>query len=182
MANKLVDDMTSHETDRVGPPQPTTPEPTATPTPVPSAPANPPKVDADEPIKILGIDEMNVGRPRNDGTRGSGLYSVPLRLNRRPSQEWAEIFRVVWDQPPQFTTMHRPGIASVSGDQIILDGTTVEEMERYHAETLRLVIPEVARRLDALESTQRQERDRDEAERMAHEDEVRQAARRVSFD
>ena len=29
--------------------------------------------------------------------------------------------------------MHRPGIASVSGDRIILDGTTVEELERYHA-------------------------------------------------
>jgi TIR domain-containing protein len=182
MADKLVGDMTSHDADRAGPPTPPSPAPTATPTTVPAAPANPPTVAVDEPIKILGIDEAHVGRPRNDGTRGSALYSVPLRLNRRPSEEWAEIFRAVWDHPPQFTTMHRPGIASVSGDRIILEGTTVDEIERYHAETLRHVIPEVGRRLGELESRQRAEREREAAVERTHEDAVREAARRISFE
>jgi hypothetical protein len=30
-----------------------------------------------EPIEIIGVDTPNVGTPRNDGTRGSGLYRVP---------------------------------------------------------------------------------------------------------
>ena len=36
--------------------------------------------------------------------------------------------------------MHRPGIASVQGNQIVLDGTTIEEFERYHVSTLKMVI------------------------------------------
>jgi sRNA-binding protein len=39
--------------------------------------------------------------------------------------------------------MHRPGIASVSYDTVILDGTTMEELERYHVETLRHVLDKV---------------------------------------
>ncbi|HEV8546867.1 MAG TPA: toll/interleukin-1 receptor domain-containing protein, partial [Candidatus Limnocylindrales bacterium] len=163
MADKLVADMTSHRTGRGGPPALLALEAMATPTAVPAAPANPPKVDPDEPIKILGIDEPNVGRPRNDGSRGSALYKVPLRLNRRPSPLWAEAFRSVWDRPPQFTTMHRPGIASVSGDRIILDGTTVDEIERYHAETLRHVIREVNRRVADVVADERAKREREEA-------------------
>jgi len=34
------------------------------------------------------------------------------------------------DNPPQFSTMHRPGIAKVTGNRIVLDGTTVEEFTR----------------------------------------------------
>ena len=32
--------------------------------------------------------------------------------------------------------MHRPFIASVVGDDIILDGTTIEEISKYHKPTL----------------------------------------------
>ena len=39
--------------------------------------------------------------------------------------------------------MHRPGIASVIGDRIILNGTTVEEIEKYHRDTLRVVVERV---------------------------------------
>lgn len=51
-----------------------------------------------------------------------------------------EAFIKTWNQPPQFTTMHRPGIARVSGDRVILDGTTIEEVEKYHRDTLKLSI------------------------------------------
>ena len=87
--------------------------------------------------------EDGVGRPRNDGTRGSGFYKVPLRLSRRPSSEWAQLFVQCWDRPPQLTTMHRPGIARVSGDTIVLDGTTMAELETYHAKTLRFCVENV---------------------------------------
>ena len=39
--------------------------------------------------------------------------------------------------------MHRPGIASVVGDRIILDGTTVEEIEKHHRDTLTVVVERV---------------------------------------
>jgi hypothetical protein len=93
--------------------------------------------DDTEPIKITGIDEANIGQPRNDGSRGSALYSVPLVLSRVPSAAWARQFPENWDHPPSWTTMHRPGIARVSGDRIILDGTTVDEVAKYHLTTLK---------------------------------------------
>jgi TIR domain-containing protein len=181
MANQLVRDMVSHEADRTGA-KPSARIPVPSPQKVPNAPVQAPNADPSEPIRILGIDADHVGRPRNDGERGSALYEVPLRLNRRPSPLWTHVFRAVWDRPPRFTTMHRPGIASVSGDRIILDGTTIDEIDRYHAETLRHVIPEVNRQVAEFEAEQKAKQDRDEANRMAHEEAVREAAKRVSFD
>lgn len=181
MADRLVADMTSHRTDRGAFRSERMPAP-RTPIDMPAAPSDPPVAEPDEGIKILGIDIDNVGRPRNDGTRGSALYEVPLRLNRRPTQFWAEAFRQVWDSPPRYTTMHRPGIARVSGDSVILDGTTVEEIERYHAETLRYVIPEVNRLVRDHEAAVEAKRQRDEEQRRLHDESVRAKARRISFD
>ena len=42
-------------------------------------------------IKILGINQEEVTVPKMDGTRGSGLYSIPFLLNQCPSREWCEI-------------------------------------------------------------------------------------------
>lgn len=84
------------------------------------------------PMRIVGVDRGGISQPRDDGTRGSALYSVPLLLSRVPDAEWAVLFVRNWDRPPSFTTMHRPGIARVVGDRVVLDGTTVEEVAQYH--------------------------------------------------
>lgn len=36
--------------------------------------------------------------------------------------------------------MHRPGIARVIYDKVLLDGTTVEEVQKYHKEVLEAAI------------------------------------------
>ncbi|MDE0072154.1 MAG: toll/interleukin-1 receptor domain-containing protein [Caldilineaceae bacterium] len=93
-----------------------------------------------DPLKIVGIIVDEVTEPTMDGTQGSALYTVPFRLSKEPSSLWSEIFVKLWDFPPRFTTMHRPGIARVVGSKIILDGTTIEEIEKYHKETLTLCV------------------------------------------
>jgi len=93
-----------------------------------------------DPLDIVGVDTDNVSTPSNDGSAGSSLYEVPIRLNRRPTPREADLIVRHWDQPSQWTTMHRPGIASVSGDRVVLSGTTIEEVRRYHAKTLRLAV------------------------------------------
>lgn len=93
-----------------------------------------------DPLRIVGVIVDEVTEPIMDGTRGSALYAVPFRLNRQPSSLWSEIFVRTWNRPPRFTTMHRPGIASVVGSKIILDGTTIDEVKRYHKETLILCV------------------------------------------
>jgi hypothetical protein len=185
LAERIMADMERHRTGGGGgTPAPTRPVPPPSdpgPT-LPSAPTDPPKADPEEPIRIIGVDEDGVTQPRNDGTAGSGLYKVPLRLNRAPSITWMRLLPAVWDHPPEFTTMHRPGIASVSGDRIILDGTTMEEVERYHAATLRKVIPEVNKRVAEQEAAERAKRERAEDDRRAHDESVRDAAKRIKFD
>jgi hypothetical protein len=135
-----------------------------------------------EPIRLTGIVVDEVGVPRGNGSPGSALYRVPFRLSRRPPSGWAEFFVQAWDLPPQFSSMHRPGIASVVGDRVILDGTTLEEVERYHRETLVLAVNEANKEY---ENHERRERKREEAERKRieeHKSAVDEAAKRIRFD
>src|SRR5690606_15391603 len=83
-----------------------------------------------EPIKIKGILADEVSEPKNDGTIGSALYKIPFELNRVPNSTWRKIFINAWDHPESYDNMHRPGIASVLGNKIILYGTTIEEVEK----------------------------------------------------
>ena len=93
-----------------------------------------------EDIRIIGIISNEVTLPRNDGTRGSALYRIPFRLSSKPTRIWSKLFLRNWDSPPSFTSMHRPGIARVASDKIILDGTTIEEVKQYHRDTLILCV------------------------------------------
>jgi sRNA-binding protein len=87
-----------------------------------------------------------------------------------------------WNHPPSFTAMHRPSIARVTGDRVILDGTTMGEVESYHLKTLKLVLEKTNEEADRLERTERarQEKRRDEAE--AHRRSVEESAKRLRFD
>jgi sRNA-binding protein len=133
-------------------------------------------------MRVVGIVEEGIGRPRKDGTPGSALYRIPLRLSRRPSSTWARVLVETWNRPPRFTTMHRPGIASLSGGTIILDGTTMEELERYHVETLRHVLDKVNRDVSEHEAQERARAQREGKERREHDEAVRQLASRLKFD
>jgi len=98
-----------------------------------------------EPIRILNIVVDEVTAPRNDGTPGSALCCIPFQLSRRPPSDWADAFVQQWNRPPRWTSMHRPGIARVSGDKVYLDGTTIEEVQKYHRDTLVLALEETNR-------------------------------------
>ena len=90
-------------------------------------------------IKIVGVDHAGVTEPRNDGTRGSGLYTVPFILSDGVPEIWVEAFVHTWNNLPSYTTRHRPGIARVSVDRVYLEGTTIEEVEEVHLATLSSV-------------------------------------------
>lgn len=117
---------------------------------------------ADEPLRITGLVVNEVGTPREDGTRGSALYRVPFRLSRRPPPGWDRLFIEAWNHPMSFSTMHRPGIATVIGERIILDGTSVEEVKKYHRPTL---VEAVNRANAAYAEMERRQRDADTRER-----------------
>ncbi len=132
-------------------------------------------------IKITGVVTDQVTQPKNDGSRGSGLYAIPLQLSERPSADWVRLFAATWDRPPSFSTMHRPGIARVTGDKIILDGTTMEELEKHHMETLKLVVHKVNQETDKLEQAARERAEKRQAQQQAHDQQVKDVASRLDF-
>jgi len=84
--------------------------------------------------------------PTMDGSRGSALYSIPFKLSREPSYEWREFFIHSWNNPT-WSFSHKPGIAHVFSNRIVLDRTTIEEVEKTHKETLQLCL-DVANKKD----------------------------------
>lgn len=77
--------------------------------------------------------------------------------------------------------MHRPGIASVSGDKIILDGTTIEEVRDVHRETLVLCVDK-ANKLEAQYlDQQRKEEERKQKLWEEHKSNVMRVAGDITF-
>lgn len=175
-----VDDLitTLHGTRPQAPPVGTSSTRTALP-PVPTAGA---PASTFEPLRITGVVVDEVGAPRGDGTPGSALYVVPFQLSRQPPPGWANMFVESWDHPPRWTSMHRPGIASVRGDRIILDGTTVQEVERYHRETLILALNEANKTFLEMDSRRHRAEEAQRQRVEEHKKHVNEAAKRLKFD
>lgn len=132
-------------------------------------------------IKILGVIVDEVSIPKMDGTQGSALYRIPFRLSETPSEKWGESFIKKWNRPPEVKSKHRPGKAEVSGDKIILNGTTIEEVEKFHRDTLVLCVEaaneEENRRLAQEKIKQENERHLKEQ----HEKKVSEVSGRLKF-
>jgi hypothetical protein len=93
-----------------------------------------------DPLTITGVDAQHIGNPRADGTSGSGLYSVPIKLNRSVTPIEAQLLLEHWDRPTVVPARHCPGILRATGSTVVLDGTTIEEIRRFHADTLKRAI------------------------------------------
>lgn len=134
-----------------------------------------------DPIHILGIITDEVTVPKMDGTRGSALYKIPFRLSKRPSDLWGKLFVTIWNMPPSFTTMHRPGIALVYGDKIVLDGTTIEEVRDYHRETLILCVDEANKKEKQILAEKQRLREMKENRQNEHYATVNSIANKLEF-
>jgi hypothetical protein len=135
-----------------------------------------------EPISIIGIDTDHVGHPRNDGTPGSGLYSVPITLSRSVSAREAALLVHFWDNPNSWSTMHRPGIGRVFGSTFVLDGTTLEEVRDVHVTTIKSAVN--ATNAEYAHELAREERRREAelAQRTSRDEEVHRIATEIRFD
>jgi len=131
---------------------------------------------------ILNVIVDQVTSPRLDGTRGSALYAIPLRLSDYPTAEWSEFFKHTWNRPPSYTSMHRPGIASIQGDRIVLDGTTIEEFKQYHRETLKGVMKETNRLYAEWEKAKQRGQEEQRNREDEHRRRLRDEAGGLNFD
>ena len=78
--------------------------------------------------------------------------------------------------------MHRPGIATVSGDTVVLNGTSLEEVEKYHLSVLKAaaVRANEGERAHEAEEAERKSREAHEAEEFRKH--VDESADRIKFD
>ncbi|MBM7824698.1 hypothetical protein JOD55_000525 [Arcanobacterium pluranimalium] len=136
----------------------------------------------DQDVKIMGIVIDEVTLPKLDGTRGSALYRVPFKLSRWPSARWANFFHRYWEFPRSFSTMHRQGIASVNGDRIILDGTTLDEVRDYHRETLLICVEDANKDERACVARENAEKQRREQQVAKHRESVAEIAASIHWD
>jgi len=135
-----------------------------------------------EEIKIIGVIADEVGVPRNDGSRGSALYKIPFLLSAKPSFEWSQLFIENWNHPPMFTSMHRPGIAQVVGKKIILERSTLEEVKKYHRDTLILAVNETNKRMKQIYERKREEEERKMKQIEEHKKNVNDISKDIKFD
>lgn len=134
-----------------------------------------------EDIRITRVIVEDITEPRNDGTRGSMLYSIPFALSRRPPSEWGELFIPNWDRPPRWTARHRPGIARIDDSIISLNGTTIEEVERYHRDTLQLAVDQTNQQYREWKRGRDEHRAREREQSEDHRRRVDEVARRINF-
>lgn len=137
--------------------------------------------DEFEPIKIEGVKVNEVGKPKNDGSRGSALYKVPFKLSKRAPYEWHQLFEKHWNRPPRFSSMHRPGIAGGYSDTIYLDGTTIEEVERTHRDTLLLAVEEANKEYQKIKEVEKKRNAQEEKFNEEHGKQVKNISNRLKF-
>lgn len=135
-----------------------------------------------EVIKIVRLIKEEVSTPRLDGTPGSALYRVPFELSAVPPVGWPAAFVEAWNHPQSYTSRHRPGIASVVGRKIILDGTTVEEVESHHKETLIAAVSQANLQIEQAQQAAAQRHAETERRETEHRKQVADAAAKVKFD
>ncbi len=130
-----------------------------------------------EPVRITNIIVEQVSEP----LVGALHYKIPLRLSRIPEPEWVRQFLRAWDEQKDLTSMHLPAM-EIGSDRIILDGTTIDDLEQSHIGALKLAVDE-ANRI----STEKYEELQDpggvrKKEQTRHHEYVAEVAKRIRFD
>jgi hypothetical protein len=65
---------------------------------------------------------------------------------------------------------------------VILDGTTVREVEKYHAETVGHIVEKTNADAELTENQDRRQREADQSSRQDHVEHVREVTERVRVD
>ena len=135
------------------------------------------------PVRMVGVITSEVSLPRNDGSPGSGLYKIPIKIEPAPpDDDWRRLFVEAFDFPSIHDGGHRPGIASVYNERIILDGTTMEELETTHLKTLKAAVAQANDKYADLLAARRSMAEKKRQDEEKHRREVEEAAKKIKFD
>ena len=98
------------------------------------------RADKDEPVRLTGVVIEAMHGPSDASL--DGPYDIPFQLSCVTSPEWEQEFLKAWDR---LSTKGQAVTASVGADQIILNSTTIDDVERFYLDTLKLAVAEANR-------------------------------------
>lgn len=95
-----------------------------------------------EPVRLVRVVTNEVGFPseNSDGTRG--VYTVVFQLSHEPSARWGDYMVHFWDRPQVAYSQgkHRPGMVSVVANRLMMEETTIDEVEGFHLPVLKAAV------------------------------------------
>ena len=130
-----------------------------------------------EPVKLVRVLTNEVGFPGESPDGSRNVYTVVFQLSEEPSARWGDFFVHFWDRPQvaYAQSHHRPGMASVVANRLVLEETTIDEVEGYHLPVIKAAVrmANEAEGRAVVEDHRRAERRRlEEAEHRRHVAEV----------
>lgn len=93
-----------------------------------------------EPVRITGVIVEAMHGPSGESV--DGPYDIPFQLSCVTSPEWEQEFLRAWDR---LTASGLSVMASVGSDRIILNGTTIDDVERDLIGILKRAVAEANR-------------------------------------
>ncbi len=129
-----------------------------------------------EPIRITNIIIEQVTEPQI----GARHYKIPLRLSRIPDSEWMRQFLRAWEELKGLASTQLPGV-EIGSDRIILDGTTIDDLEQFHIKVLKQALDE-ANRISRDKYEKLHDSGDGKKELTQHHEYVAEIAKRIRFD
>ena len=136
-----------------------------------------------EPVVLQRVLTNEVGFPGDNSDGSRGVYSVVFQLSDEPSPRWCDFFVNFWDHPQvsYASGKHRPGMASVVDNRVVLEETTIDEVEGFHLPVLKAAV-RMANDAEARARVQDQHRaEHRRQEEAAHRRHVAEVAERLSL-
>jgi hypothetical protein len=130
-----------------------------------------------QPIQITSVIVEGI----TDPPPGRSHYEIPLRLSRTPEPEWVQHFLRAWDKHQNHNSTHRAGM-EVGADRIILDTTTIDDLEEFHVRTLKLALDEANQLASEDYGKLRSTVSAEQIKQKQHREHVAAVAQRLRFD
>lgn len=133
-----------------------------------------------EPLRMLNVITDDVGKPGDLGS-GTDRYRVPIRLSRRATEHEADLITKSWNDLAVAASGDGTSPVSVTGDILLLERTTIEELRDAHAATLRQILQDTDRAVADLRARIEQRRITAEQQAQDHRRHVAEVAASITF-
>ena len=134
------------------------------------------RADKGEPVRLTGVVLEAMHGPGDASL--DGPYDIPFQLSCVTSPEWEQEFLKAWDR---LTGNGLSVMASVGSDRIVLNGTTIDDVERDLMGVLKRAVAEANRATAEATQKLRQRAKLEEQKRIERFRHIKEVVERLNF-